>query len=59
MCVYMFQVVEHYSEQLLPVQVYEAGLLIALIPFALVKRLKYLAPFSAFANVLTFAGKIG
>ena len=57
-CVCLFKVVEHYSQHELPIQVYETSLLLLLVPFSLVKRLKYLAPFSALANILTFIGKL-
>ena len=39
-----------------PVQVYEVGVLVLLIPYVFVKTLRYLAPFALLANLLTAVG---
>ena len=61
-CVYLLfvaQNLEDFFEQAkLPLRAWEALLLILLIPYVFVKNLKYLAPFSAFANLLTAVGLV-
>ncbi|CAG5133408.1 unnamed protein product [Candidula unifasciata] len=42
----------------LDVTVYEVCVMVVLVPFACIRNLRLLAPFSAFANVLTVAGLI-
>jgi proton-coupled amino acid transporter len=54
-----FQIVDtHYPDLGWSVQAYGALLLLILIPYSLLRQLKYLAPFSLIANILTFFGLI-
>ena len=52
----MLQVVDEYQESELDVRLYMVMLLLPLILINWVRNLKLLAPFSSFANVVTFVG---
>lgn len=51
------QVVDYYTNHSPVIQVYQAGMLVSLIAFSMIRSLKILAPFSLIANIITVGGK--
>ena len=50
------QVIDYYSPNSLPIQIYQLIMLILILGFSMIRSLKVLAPFSLAANVISIIG---
>ena len=50
------QVIDHYYEHSVPIQIYQIIMLIFVIGFSMIRNLKVMAPFSLAANIITIGG---